>query len=294
MKEIQKVEFDSDLEITLKAVLTKDFFLHAKKNSKNVNVYRIKYISNKHLVAGFIVEPKSIKTKLPVIIANRGGNRNFADFRLGRVFTELADMAQWGYIVFASQLSGYENSEGKDEFGGRELKDILNLHKIIQAHPKADAKRIGMIGHSRGGMMTYLCLAKVRWIKAAISVAVLANLERSAQERPDLATIYKELFDVNKKEVEKRSSVCWPEKFSKKTPLLLMHGTTDWRVSPLDSLELSTKLYEKRVPHRLILFEGDDHMLSSHKKEVTDQIHAWFDRFLKRGEALPNLKPHGR
>lgn len=31
-----------------------------------------------------------------------------------------------------------------------------------------------------------------------------------------------------------------------------MHGTADWRVNVLDSMDLSRKLYQQKVPHRLI------------------------------------------
>ena len=151
-----------------------------------------------------------------------------------------------------------------------------------------------MYGASRGGMMTYLCLGKVRWIRAAVSVAGWADLFRSAEQRPDMKKVHLERFGGSDGEMKKRSAVLWAKKFSKKTPLLMMHGTADWRVSPLDSLDMSRLLFEARVPHRLIIFEGADHSLTEFKSEKEAAVKEWFDRFVRDGASLPDLKPRGK
>ncbi len=289
----QEVIFDKKLESQLKKLIPKDWLVRAKKNSTRVSVYRINYTSNNHLVAGFIIEPRNIKGKVPAIIVNRGGNREFADIRLGRVFTELAELAMQGYVLFVSQLSGHPTSEGKDEYGGSDLNDILVFHKMIKSHPNIDGSKIGMFGWSRGGMMTYLALAKVKWVKAVVCIAGLANMVRQAKLRSDMIDFYKKTFGGTTTEYQKRSVLFWPEKISKKIPILMMHGTSDWRVSVLDSLELSQKFYEQKVPHRLIVFEAGDHGLTEYRNEVFRQTVEWFERFLKNGEKMPNLKLHG-
>jgi hypothetical protein len=42
------------------------------------------------------------------------------------------------------------------------------------------------------------------------------------------------------------------------------------------------------------MFEGGDHGINEHKKEVNDQVLSWFDRYLKKDEKLPNMTYHGR
>ena len=59
-----------------------------------------------------------------------------------------------------------------------------------------------------------------------------------------------------------------------------MHGTGDWRVSPLDSVDLATKLYEHKKPFQLIVYDGGDHGLSQYTKEWQAQAKAWFDKRL--------------
>lgn len=73
-----------------------------------------------------------------------------------------------------------------------------------------------------------------------------------------------------------------------------MHGTADWRVSPLDPIRLAEKLYVQKVPFRLVMFEGGDHGMSEYKTEVNELTYKWFERFVKNREKLPNLKPHGK
>ena len=70
-------------------------------------------------------------------------------------------------------------------------------------------------------------------------------------------------------------------------------GTADWRVSPLDSLDLSRELLKHRVPHRLVMFEGGDHFLSEFSDEKNQLTRAWLDRFVLNGNPLPNIRPHG-
>jgi len=43
----------------------------------------------------------------------------------------------------------------------------------------------------------------------------------------------------------------------------------------------------------LIVYEGDDHGISKHKKESNAEAMAWFARFLKAGEQLPETEFHG-
>ena len=42
------------------------------------------------------------------------------------------------------------------------------------------------------------------------------------------------------------------------------------------------------------MFEGGDHGISEHKKEVHEQVIHWFDKYLKNNVPLPNMEYHGR
>lgn len=294
IKEAVEIPFDEELKTSyLKSPNGAAIFEAVKESSEQVHAYRIVYKSGGHSVVGFLIEPRKSTGKMPCIIVNRGGSDEFEKITMENIFSNLSRIASWGYIVIATQYSGNDGSEGKDEMGGVDLEDVLTLYKILKAHPHADALRIGMYGASRGGMMTYLCLARVKWIKAAITVAGLADLFRQEKLRPEMVEHFKKMFGGKREDLKKRSAVFWVHKFSKKTPVLLLHGSADWRVSPLDSLDMSREMLCERVPHRLVLLEGADHGLSEFRALRFDMMRKWFDRFVRDGERLPDLKLHG-
>jgi dipeptidyl aminopeptidase/acylaminoacyl peptidase len=265
----------------------------AEANEKKVNVYRIKYRSRGLVIAGYIVEPKKIKGKLPCIIWNRGGSRDFGALVTGVCYTRIADLALQGYVVIASQYSGGPGSEGVDDWGGENIKDALILRDILKHLPNADGSRIGMCGASRGGMMTYRALSLVKWIKAAVISAGPTNEVVAPKFRKGWREHQISLYGKSKQEQIKRSAQYWPEKIYKKTPILILHGTADWRVRAEDAIKMADKLFEFHIPFRFIVYECADHGLTEFSNEANKEMYNWFQRFLKGDEKLPNLKPHG-
>ena len=43
-------------------------------------------------------------------------------------------------MVVASQYRGNAGGEGKEEFGGKDVNDVLNLLPLLESLPKADEK----------------------------------------------------------------------------------------------------------------------------------------------------------
>jgi len=262
----------------------------------SVHIRFITYVSDGLPVKGWLIEPRT-PGRYPAIIFNRGGYGEFGALGTGPVLVQLADLAADGYVVVASQYRGTAGAPGHDELGGAEVADVLNLIPLLRSLDTVDASKIGMMGHSRGGMMTYIALARSSPIKAAVIVAGTADLARLARERPAMNRVYEKAITNNPSslpaELRDRSAVHWVDRLPKETPLLLLHGTADWRVSPRDSLGMASLLLKERVPFRLVLFEGGDHGLTEHGEEMRWQIHSWFRRYLQEGAALPNLEPHG-
>lgn len=277
----------------IRGIMTPELKKVASKNDSNIFAYKILYKSQGHKVVGYIVEPRKGK-RLPNVIWNRGGSNDFGSIKLEHLFTKIAEFAVRGYITIATQYSGAGGSEGKDEFGGRDIEDVLNLYNILKGYSRSDISKVGMYGISRGGLMVYLSLARVKWLRAAVVISAPSDQIGAVKFRKGWNEHQIKMYGGSLKENKKRSPVYWANKFNKKTPLLIMHGTADWRVNPMDSIHLAEKLYEKKVPYRLIIFEGGDHALSEYLEVRNKYTFEWLDRFLKKKEKLPQLAPHGK
>lgn len=263
-----------------------------------VEIKSITYLSDGLKVKGYLAYPKDGKN-LPCVIFNRGGNREFGALSDRYAAYSLARIADWGYVVVASQYRGNAGGEGREEFGGADINDVLNLIPLLESLPQADASRIGMYGRSRGGMMMYIALTKTDRIAAAISGAGSTDAFDTIKRRPEMEQyVYSELVpDYTKnKEVAltTRSAVRWPEKLHKKTPILLLHGSADWRVHPSQALNMASSLYEAKHPFRLVFFEGGDHRLTEHRSEVNRLVKDWLNRYVRDKQDFPSLEPHGR
>lgn len=272
-----------------------------KENFKyldSIEIYRITYLSEGLKINGLLVKPKK-KGTYPCVIYNRGGNRDFGALKIAHGAITLGQIAKEGYVVIASQYRGNGGSEGQEEFGGKDVNDVTILTEVLKEIEDADPNNIGMYGWSRGGMMTYLALTKSEKIKAAVVGGAVSNNFNTIKDRPAMETqVLSELipnYAENKNsELEKRSAIKWVEKFPKDVPILMLHGNSDWRVKPEQSLNLALEFEKHRIPYRLIMFEGGDHGISEHQEEVQEQVLKWFDRYLKNEEILPNMQYHGR
>ena len=258
------------------------------------------YESDGLKVKGYMAYPKDISKKHPVIIYNRGGNREFGNLNEYKMAFIIAKVASWGYVVLASQYRGNDGGEGMEEFGGADVQDVIHLIDVAGNLSFADSENMGMYGWSRGGMMTYLALMQTDKIKAAVVGGAVTDLKAMDDSRDGEmgVYVYSELmpgYEKNKDSVMAlRSAIYHADKLPKTTPILLLHGTSDWRVIPEESLNMAAELQKEKVPYSLVMYEGGDHGLSEFRQEVDDQVKVWFEKYVKNNHALPNLEPHGR
>jgi len=262
----------------------------------DIDVYGITYMSDGLRVNGLMAKPK-LKGNYPCVIYNRGGNRDFGSMVVAVGAMTLGQIAREGYVVIASQYRGAAGSQGQEEFGGKDVNDVLNLIKVLDEIEDADTDNIGMYGWSRGGMMTYIALTKTDRIKAAVVGGAKSDL--TIIDRPEMETrVYAELipnYAANKEEeLKKRSAIYWADKFPKDVPILMLHGNSDWRVKSTNSLNLALEFEKLRIPYRLKIFEGGDHGISEFRSEVNEEVMNWFSKYLKNNAPLPDMDFHGR
>ncbi|MEX0316182.1 MAG: alpha/beta hydrolase family protein [Allomuricauda sp.] len=251
-----------------------------------VNVQGITYWSDSLKIKGFLLQPKN-PGKYPAIVYNRGGSLDFGSLThhvssigLG----ELARLSYEGYVIAASQYRGNGGSEGKEEYGGSDINDVLNLISILESEPKADANKLGMFGWSRGAMTSFLTIRHTKKVKALVVGGPSTNLTRSIIDRPELDVWWSEFipnYNVNKREVlQKRSAIYWVHELPE-TPILILQGEDDKALLVDYTLDFAKELSKNKVPYRLLKFEGGTHSLKEYREEVYDEILVWFKKYLK-------------
>lgn len=261
-----------------------------------VAIHEITYDSGGVTVSGYLFVPRRPGPH-PAIIYNRGGYGTFGMLAPDLTFLQLADLSAEGFVVAASQYRGTAGAPGHDGFGGDDVEDVLSLVDVLEEMESVDPEQIGMVGHSRGGMMTYLALSRTDRIRAAVILAGPTDLVAGLRDRPEMMRVYEPAFGGESGDIEaaleKRSAINRVDMLPQNTPILIVHGTADWRVSPTDSLNMAERLLTHRIPFRLVMLEGGDHGLSEYQLEVQTMIRDWFRRYLSPQAVLPNVTPHG-
>lgn len=290
---IEKTELKhvDDLIAYVKATESHDsiyFDLSRFEYFEKVQVFGITYWSDSLKVKGFLLQPYD-PGPYPAIIYNRGGSldhgsltHHVASIGLG----ELARIAYEGYVIAASQYRGNGGGEGKEQYGGDDINDVLNLIPLLNAQPKADIERLGMFGWSRGGMTSFLTLKRTDKIKALVVGGPSTNLLRSIVDRPELDEWWSNFipnYNVSKEEIlKKRSAVYWVHELPKNVPMLIVQGGSDKALLADYTLAFARELTKYKIPHRLIKYEDGSHSLKEHQEEVFEQLFAWFDKYLEK------------
>lgn len=252
--------------------------IEVSKYAGRVECHRAQYLSDGLKVVGFILKPKT-EGRFPVMIYNRGGNREYGKITT-KTLNYLAYLSSCSYVVLASQYRGNDGGQGYEQFGGKDVDDVLNLIPLARSLPFTDPNRIVMLGFSRGGMMTYLAIKQGAEIKAAAVVGGITDLIQTYREREEgMKKVIEELVGFSKKEYKERSAYYWPEKID--VPVLILHGEDDWRVKASQAKKLAEKLKELGKPHELFIVPKGDHGLNTHRSQRNNYILSWFDKYLK-------------
>lgn len=240
------------------------------------------------MVQAFIVKPKQVTVPLPMVLYNRGGNQRFGSITLAQLLDFIIPLSKQGYVVAATQYrGGSRRSEGQDEFGGRDVQDVLALSELVAAMPETDSSQRFMLGVSRGAMNTFMALrdAPQETIHSYRAVAViggLVDLVEMKEFRPEMERVYRALIpNYTTQQAEQlytRSVSLWPEKLPAHVGVLQLHGEDDERVSVLSAQTLSERLHLQIASHELKVFTGENHMIRGEREEVIATIDSWFKR----------------
>lgn len=230
-----------------------------------------------------LTQPADVTHPVPLIVYVYGGPG------VNRVKNEWAPLllqlfASRGFAVLELDNRGSANRGREFEapiyrhMGEAEVRDQLVGARFAQSLDWVDPERIGVFGHSYGGFMTIMCLAKAAEVfKAGVAVAPVSMWEL-------YDTHYTERYlgtPGNNPDGYTASSV-FPYLDGLRGRLLLMHGMADDNVLFTHSTRLIKELQSRCYPFEMMAYPGSKHALQEQSVSVHrfNLILDFFDRSL--------------
>ncbi len=187
-------------------------------------------------------------------------------------------LASEGFVVLASQYRGYDGGEGKDEVGGADTDDVLNLFPLARSLGYVDMGRVFMFGFSRGAQMTLQAIRRGAPVRAAAVVGAPTDLWLSFRENPRVRDLVVSNWAGGEARLEEnmleRSAVRWADKLN--VPLLIFQGGADPAVSPNQALALAQKMEEAGNLYELVVYARDDHFVTRNHEDRLRRAIDWF------------------
>ena len=271
------------------------------RTQKDFDVLEMSYASDGLSVHGLLIKPKAPGTrKWPAIIFNRGGNGD-----LGRItdngqpcggmtntscldVADLYFLAKEGFVVIASDYRYRGASVKRDEWGGGEVDDVLNLVPALKSLEYVDADRLYMLGLSRGGTMAYLAIKRGIAVKAAAVIGGVTDVKAWVDARPEMgivkgnefidgfANIWPDYEHRAEEYYRARSAVYWADQIN--VPVLILHSRTDRMVPVTQALRMAEALQEKGKVYALRIYDRDGHSLPQNRDDRDRLMIDWFNR----------------
>ncbi len=240
-----------------------------------ISTKRFLYESPNGQIEGFRIS--SDRPNGRVIIFSRGGKKLFSAIDDRTLYAQIYFLSKAGFTVYATQNSEGPNSEGKDEYGGKDVEDTLALLKVMKAAGDyTDGDFLGLLGFSRGALEGCLAIRKGLPVTRAVFVGGYYDATQTKEERPDVYKMWKEenMFEVNDENLSERSALSHVNELLH-VPMLLLHSKEDPRVPVRQAIEFKAAMGDGAELH---LFEGNSHPVMDDFKERNQLIIDWFQR----------------
>lgn len=254
--------------------------------------------TNDHeMIPGYVFTPATMQrgTKRPGLVIVHGGFHEKLDWR----FFKLVDGAvSHGYAVIFPEYrgsAGYGESVYTNSYGVTDVADVLAAADYLAKKDFVDPNRMGIIGHSRGGMATLLAIEKApKRFQAAVDIAGLTDFVAYMSYKPDArrTEVAREkefggkLPDQNLPAYMEVSPINYVDAIQ--TPLLVLATSGD-KIVPLalhtgrliDALKARGKVFESHIydnaPGGHTFLFGD----SDEQRDCFQRSFAWLAKYLK-------------
>lgn len=243
---------------------------------------------------GNLYRPKGKTGPFPGIVSPHGhwGRGRLEDIERGSIPARCINFAKQGYVIFAYDMIGYNDSSKQFEhhFGGAkealwglsamglQLQNGIRAIDFLQGLPDVDKERIGCTGASGGGTQTFILTAVDERIKVSAPVNMISATMQGGcvcENAPNLR------LEASNLEI---GALMAPR------PLLLVSCTGDWTAkTPTVEYPAIRSIYAH--------FDAEDkvHQVQvdaehNYNKESREAVYAWFAKWLLGAEDMSAFK----
>ncbi|KZT11901.1 alpha/beta-hydrolase [Laetiporus sulphureus 93-53] len=253
-------------------------------------------------VQGWLLKPPGFKKgdrkKWPVVVLIHGGPQGAWEDQWSTRWNPNV-FAQQGYVTIAmnptgSTTFGQEFTDAiSEDWGGKPFVDMQKGWKyILDNYPEIDPERAVAAGASWGGYA-------INWIqghpeygfgfKALVCHDGVFSATYNGYSTDELFFFNNEWggrpWEAKAKEILARyDPVNFVDKWS--TPMLVIHGSKDYRLPETDGIGAFHTLQEQGIPSRLLIFPDENHWVLKHQNSLKwhYEVFRWFDKYLKEDD----------
>jgi len=242
----------------------------------HVRLEEITYLSDGLKVKGLLAEPIH-DGKYEGIIYLRGGMQHVGMVRPPRI----AQLASYGFVVFAPYYRGNRGGEGRDEFAGDDRLDAVNAVDVLKQHPKMNAERIHLFAFSRGGIMALWTAILRDDITSVVTWAGVSDVVFTYKERLDMRRMMKRVIggtpNNNPNAYRDRTALFRMDELT--APVLIIHGMQDVHVSFKQAKLLENALREYGKQFETMYFPQYHHYIPPvENAEIVRHLCGWMVR----------------
>ncbi|WEK14278.1 MAG: S9 family peptidase [Candidatus Microbacterium phytovorans] len=237
-------------------------------------------------VHGWVAVPEG-DGPFPVILQIHGGP--YASYGI-HAFDETQVLVDAGYAVVYSNprgSAGYGREHGRSirqRMGTVDFHDVIDfLDAALDADPRLDAARVGIMGGSYGGYLTAWVIAHDHRFAGAIVERGFLD-PATFQGTSDIGSFFgDEYVGVDPQAMAAQSPMAVVGQV--KTPTLVLHSELDFRCPLEQATRYYAALKRQGTDAEMLIFPGEDHELTRsgqprHRRERFAAVLDWWQRYL--------------
>lgn len=203
----------------------------------------------------FTAQPRESRP-CPVVLVNHGGGGPEPTYE-----GMCLQLAEIGYYAVAMTFRGYYGSEGNQEYGKGEIRDLLNLVNHLKSETDlVDPSRLGMFGYSRGALNALLTCEQSRDFKAVAVWSAPVDMIRHHRINPFIEDLIGGEPDELPEEYRLRSPIHFVDWIT--CPVLIIHGEMDEVIPVEHAYMLASELKGYGKEFELRIYPGEEHIFT--------------------------------